>query len=947
MSASDWMGGSGDWSDAAHWSGGEPNSTDARADIAAPGTYTVTVSADDTIAADQVSLDAVGATLQVDGTLDLSGDLDLQAGILDLGAGGSLTGGTIELGGGAFQSASGALVGVKVVGALQLTGDFGWLNIRRGLTVASWDGGRGHINLDGDFGVLDFEGSQTFDNAIVTLGSYKGFYNGDLILNTGQLTLGAHLTILSNTARALATIGGDKVVNDGLIEEKAAWGLFTIDAANFVNNQLISLGGYKSTLLADGRSFDNAPGAKIAVGEGDVAIIGGKASQFSNEGEIDVAAGGELVLRGSYNVTDLGLIDNAGQLDLDGALNNQGGVLRFGVGALAGSVVLTGSIVGGVVVASGASDTQWAGTLDGVTYRGALDLGLGPTETLIVQNGLVVTGADGSGQGLILADGAASTLIFAGDQTVDNATIAVGNGTTGDELVLSVTPSPAHAATLTLGPDLTIVAATASAVRFEEQANLRDTGTIINDGLIDAEGDGGSLTIATDDFANAGRIAVSNTATLVVSGTTNFTNSGVVDVGAGATLLFNAGNGSSFSNTGTIKVATGGVLEVTGAYDVGALGGIDVHGTFVIDGDVDNSGATIQPGTGPLFGGATVLGVNGEIDGGVLALGGGRLVWDEGDLANVQVRGPMALSAADAEVFLLGGVTLTGADGVGPGRLAVTGPNARLEFIGSQTLDNATITVGGVGVTDTVELFTVNVARHTLTFGAGLTLNATAAGSTVLVDDSYPAPDMLVNNGLIRAAGANGVFTIAIPTFTNDGMIEISNGEVFGVEGQLNGVGDIQLSAGGVLAPAGGAGAGETVAFEDGSGLLKLSDPKAFHAILTGYEGGDVIDLADTIATGVQLDADDRLLVRDGANSVAVLQLSGDYADDRFALGDDGADGTTITVVSTQSVRSFAQVSAGFSPSSAAAMTAAAVQLSAVRSPLWTPTDGMGGGRWR
>ncbi|MBA3812098.1 MAG: hypothetical protein H0X27_10760 [Caulobacteraceae bacterium] len=923
MTSSFWTGGNGDWGEGAHWSDGVPDAPDADATIGAAGTYTVTLGAGESFTARDVGLSAAAATLEVRGALDLSGTLSLDSGTFDLASGGVIHGGTIVTGAATMLFDHGVLDDVQVVGPLDLSSAFSWLTVTHGLKVTSPSGGRGLITLDGDFSVLDFQGSQSFDHARISLGGAPGF-NGGFILNTGTLTLGRHVTVVSSIDRARATIGGATVINDGVILSRAHFGFFAIDPKAFTNNGSIIAGGRQSVLVADGKSFINGLTGTIEVKATDRVIVGGEKSTFDNQGSIVIDEGGQLTLGGTYSLASLGSIQNDGVLNLGGLLMNQGSTLELGVGALAGKLVLGGTIQGGILVLGQDKDVTWAGTLDGVTVRGTLDLSRQQFATVFAQNGLTLTGADGQGPGRVLLTGPNSSLFFFGSQTFDNATVrmghAPGDGVFADIIRLRVPIRTA--ATLTLGAGLRIVSNVAGAqARIDQEANRRIDGTIINDGLIRAAAAGGRFDIAPDHFINNGRIQVRNTDHLVIGLFGDFTNNGRLRAAAGSSVLFNAGGFSSFTNAGKIVIGQGATLDVTGVYTPASLGDVRVRGTFILDGLIDNTGQTITIGRGPIFGATTVLGPNGHIEGGTLALGRGPISWNNGDLSNVRVEGRMDLGAADARVFFLGGVSLAGRNGSGRGAIDLTGAGAILDFIDSQSLDNTTITVGHAGSTNAIELFTVRVEPHTLTFGSGMRIVATVAGSTVTLGDSFPSPDTIVNEGLIWAGANGGAFTIDVSIFTNTGRIRVDGGDTVTIRGNLNGGGVIDL-AGGATLELGDVSSNQTIVFRDDAGALKLDSTLGFFAAVEGFQSGDAIDLIHIEATSLTLDGQDRLIVKDHATVVATIQLVGAYAEGDFAFAGDGAGGTIITTSATPSsigrppVQAMAQAMAGLSPHS-------------------------------
>jgi hypothetical protein len=162
MSTSIWTSAvSGDWSNAADWTGGVPNSLTAGVQISVPGTYTVDIAGGESFSAGSIGLNDAGATLQINGTLTLKGALNLTAGSLYLG--GTINGGAINAGKSAgITFAGGTLAGVTWAGALTIGS--GSVNVSGGLTLTGAGGsGAGSLNVTG--GTVTVEDSETLNNA--------------------------------------------------------------------------------------------------------------------------------------------------------------------------------------------------------------------------------------------------------------------------------------------------------------------------------------------------------------------------------------------------------------------------------------------------------------------------------------------------------------------------------------------------------------------------------------------------------------------------------------------------------------------------------------------------------------------------------------------------------------------------------------------------------------
>ena len=232
-----------------------------------------------------------------------------------------------------------------------------------------------------------------------------------------------------------------------------------------------------------------------------------------------------------------------GTLTLTGTLMVSSGIFDLANG---------GSVSGGTLQATGGSFTWNGGTLSGVTYDGTMNLS-SSSSSVIVANGLTMFGVGGTGSGAINLTGQSSILYAEGTETLNNATLNIGNNST--DYLYNYDNSAA--AVLTLGPTLTID-------QTGSNANLsgyfdRSGSGIVNDGTINADFTGGTFTIGDVSFTNAGTINVSSGDTVNVTAT-SFNNSGALIVNGGTLDVTEAVTGS-----GSATISGDGKLEVQGA----------------------------------------------------------------------------------------------------------------------------------------------------------------------------------------------------------------------------------------------------------------------------------------------------------------------------------------------------------------------------------------------
>ncbi len=244
-----------------------------------------------------------------------------------------------------------------------------------------------------------------------------------------------------------------------------------------------------------------------------------------------------------------------------------------------------------------------------------------------------------------------------------------------------------------------------------------------------------------------------------------------------------SGGMPSAATTATIGGPGAFLVTLFGTGAVAALN-LTAPGAEFYDAGVLNLGGTL-----PLQAGTLAL-AGGEIAGGTLALSGGQFLSNGGTLADVAVQGTLSLAAPEESLFVTGGLSLAGAGGSGAGSIALTGGYASLDFVGTQTLNNAVVSLGASGAlpgqagaaTLAVAAGAGATSAATLTLGSGLWLRGAAGQGQIVVGGAGPAatgslPSALVNAGTITAASAGETLTITgAGAFTNQGTIGVSNG---------------------------------------------------------------------------------------------------------------------------------------------------------------------------
>jgi hypothetical protein len=316
-----------------------------------------------------------------------------------------------------------------------------------------------------------------------------------------------------------------------------------------------------------------------------------------------------------------------------------------------------------------------------------------------------------------------------------------------------------------------------------------------------------------------------------------------------------------------------------------------------------------------------------------------------GMLDGVTLQGTLDLSQPNASMIIKDGITLTGANGTGPGTIDLTGTQSSLTqsslFVqGVETLDNAVINIAsGTLYSD------IRNGDSILTLGPNLTINQTGGPRSVLASfsagfspgtinsSSITAKSEIINAGTINAGFSGGQFFIDPENFVNQGTIHASNGDAVGIgalssvnftnsgrlwaDGGSITVGDVagdtpvvgtgidEISGAGIISFSSNAvvsGQGQSVIFDPNStGTFSLIDSPDFKGTVAGLAPGNFLDLNDisylTVQTPIYTPnangTGGTLTVTDGQRT-ANIALLGQYMAGSFATHRDANAGVLV-----------------------------------------------------
>jgi uncharacterized repeat protein (TIGR01451 family) len=366
---------------------------------------------------------------------------------------------------------------------------------------------------------LSVTGGMTL-NGTVLLGSDVGGRNGLLTLDDTE-TLGGTGTVVVGQSSTFSSIAprqnsGEVVTFGPGITLRGGTASIGTDNASVINQGTILTSGTANTLSLT--NFVNGGTIRADAGAG-LHTFG----TWSNSGTIHVEGGGELFLAGSYhnagvfeavNATTLGsdftLADlgafhrTGGTVNLRGTLDNRGTTLALDDTTGPWNLTTGGTILGGTITTAGsarlfAQVLSAAGTLDGVTLNGTLDMTPAGSQ-VFVTHGLTLNGTVHLGRSNLFR--------FSDSSTLDGTGTALLDGHPYDN---TVGPSfgPTTGLTLHIGPHVTVRGG------GDFGSGFGSSGAVVTEAVIDAGSNGmdfpGGVTVD-----GTGALANDPTGTLVL-----------------------------------------------------------------------------------------------------------------------------------------------------------------------------------------------------------------------------------------------------------------------------------------------------------------------------------------------------------------------------------------------------------------------------------------------
>ena len=479
-------------------------------------------------------------------------------------------------------------------------------------------------------------------------------------------------------------------------------------------------------------------------------------SGFTNSDTIDVtnfAAVSETFSGNSLVLTDAA--KKSATLNVQGAFDSSSfHIASDGTGGTKITMANTLSWIGGS--ADWNTPTNWnlgslptSGDNALIANAGSNTVSIGSGETVAV-NAVIIGGSDTLAvRGVLSAQSIVdnAVLSFFGTQTLASTPISLGG---------AIVVQSGGTLTLGIGEVVTVTSGSAS---------FSGSGTLTNKGTISDAVTGGTLVIVPMSFTNQGMI-----------------------VGSGSTLTIGYDDGKAngqrgtWSNSGVITLSANAALNLDGVVTTAGLGTISGATHVSLLGTLNNDKAALNiAGAGKALG-TVNLTDTGVVSGGTIVdTSGTGFAFNGGVFSAVTYQGPLNIATSGGQLFIENRLAVTGAGGNGAGTISLSqGGDAVLGFLGSQTIDNATINLNGTDSFNPLTEIDIGGGNGpVLTLGGNLTISSSVANTQADIRNATTQEvTSVVNDGTIIASAQNGTFNI-IPSggFTNQGTILISNGE--------------------------------------------------------------------------------------------------------------------------------------------------------------------------
>ena len=831
-----WDGGAGDdlWGSGANWAGDLAPTPGTTSDIAFAGALRLTPNNNYTAFDDfrNVLFNSGAGAFTISGNaIDLFGKIEnsstsTQTVNLTIGTG-SVTSGFIEM-----NPVSGNLnIGGTDVflgnNQLRVWGDNGNTLTFGASTIISGTGGSLAINQNSN---VVFQSAQTYTGGTFVNAGKLSFATGGSA-NASALNIG-DTTGTANATVELAALTGGQTVSSAITVRSGSSGTATINALNTSGTDTLSGG----ITLNKGLSISTATGGTLAI-----------TNTINGTGALTLGGGGTVSLT-TANGFSGGTTVNGGFVILNAGNGNRG----TGTGTL---TINAGATVTAQSGTAGSGHNQFGYHSNGTAIPIVINGGtLNPSEynhmnTLTMSSGNINAGGSASGDGLdfntsnavapsITYNGATATATIAAKATTRAVlTMNIADGAAASDLTFSGAIDGAGSVTKTGAGVLT----------FSSQKTYSG-GTIINNGILDLTGGGGS----------GGTIR--GTVTINTGGTLRFNAGDVTGFGTGADRLstINISGGTMHVNVqgaGLNQTLGNATINMTGGSITGVAGSnLDFFQT------TSNLNSLASATTSTIGGaqlsirqtaGLTITTAAGTTASGI-DLSISSVIASNGAFTTAPL-----IKAGAGSMQLSAGSTYSSATNINAGTLIATANNALgTNAVGTTVAAAGTLDLRNVAYT-TVEALTLNGGKLATTSGTSIFAGAITLGASSTVDVTGT---QLTLNGAIGGAGfgitktGGGILTLPIQsnftggTIINGGILDLTGGG--GTGGTIRGTatvntgGTLRLSGGDVTGYQGDATSLRTINLVGGTLNINTTSNQTLGGATINLTGGTISGIA-------------------------------------------------------------------------------------------------------
>lgn len=611
------------------------------------------------------AIDTDGNAIALTGTLSGSGSLVKRgAGTLQLMANNSGFSGDLYVNGGTLELGDTGAAGTGTIHAVNPTIAFaadGTYANNVSLEVASPASANGTVFRNTSGHVVTLSGAITtgtgnnINGDAVAIDQYVTFSGGPFALTNAGNNWTGDTTIDSDAALALsggASIANSaRLVNNGIFDIAGAGGVASV--ASLAGSGVVTLGDNTLTITHANDTFAGtiAGAGGLVLGAGTQTLSGTNSytgGTVLSDGTLALAGDGTLGdTSGTTTVIGGGTLDLGGTSQVqNGGVTLAGGTIQNGTLASSSTFALQGGTVsatlagtGGVHQSSGTTTLSGTNTYTGgtVVSGGTLALtgsGAVVSSSLTVDGTFDISGIADQGTSVVDLDGSGSVVlgskaltVSAGTGTFSGVLSGAGQfGLSGGTLTLTGANSYSGGTTIAGGTlkgtstSLQGAILNDSALEFIQATDGTYAGSITGTGTLAKSGSGaltltGSSAIGGATIVSAGRLAVNGTlatggltvangAVLSGSGTITMASDGILAVSSGATLAPGNSPGTLMVN-GSVTLASGSTMavDIDGA-SWSAGGGAGSYDRLVVNGTV-TLGGTIVPTLRGITGAAT------------------------------------------------------------------------------------------------------------------------------------------------------------------------------------------------------------------------------------------------------------------------------------------------------------------------------------------------------